>query len=545
MGKQDLLKVMMRAAAEYWSAVWPPEIGELPAPWRGVVQRLAPALVMLALAACAAPHSAPATGSPLPGPTSLMELPVFSAQPLPPMLIVVPADGFKSRTPIITLVWAFKHTMAADEHFAVFLWREGNAPAMVALTDDRYFYAGEWIRLHGEGPGSFLWKVLPVRVAAGQPPVALTQDMPPRRFEVDSLEVPTPIMTPVNLVEAASPTPPPSHEFAIRRVVGDVKEVTAIAFAPDGRMFFNQKEGLVRVVAGGQLQPDPVISFPADTLGERGLIGIAIDPAFADNHYVWVSLTRAAPDAHSHPENQVIRFVEREGHGSDPQVALNVPLLTDSPAHQVGNLHFGPDGMLYLSMGDNGDRANAQNLSTIPGKIHRFAPAVPLTAPPDNPFSGSTVYALGFRNSWGFAIDPVSKALFAGDNGEACDDEVNRVVPKGNYGWHPSYLCDDNVLLDAHYPYTPPLVYFTPAIVPTGMAFYTGDQLPAWHNDLFFCSLILGKLLRLELNETRTGYTRLTQIDLGERGCWAALAAGPDGSLYYSSANAIYHLVAP
>jgi len=201
--------------------------------------------------------------------------------------------------------------------------------------------------------------------------------------------------------------------------------------------------------------------------------------------------------------------------------------------------------MLYMSMGDNGDRANAQNPSSIPGKIHRFLPTVPLAAPPDNPIAGNTLYALGLRNSWGFAIDPVSRALFAGDNGEHCDDEINRILPGGNYGWHPSYLCDDDVLLDASYPYEGPLVYFTPPVVPTGMAFYTGDQIPAWHNDLFFCSLILGDLLRLQLNQRRDDYTALTQVGLGQKPCWAAVADGPDGALYYASANAIFHIVAP
>ena len=496
-----------------------------------------------ALIGCATPAT-PQAASPLPGPTSIVDLPQFDSDTLPVIQIVSPADGFQSRTPIVTFEWDWD-VLPDGQQFAVLLWREGNAPVVVQLTTDRFFYAGEWIQLHGEGPGVFFWQVIVVQIRPLQPPLALTNNMTPRRFEVASLAIPTPIMTPVNLV--ASPPPPvvDNVPFVSKRVINNVKEVTAIAFAPDGRMFFNQKEGLVRVFADGKLQPDPVISFPVDTKSERGLISIAIDPDFATNHYIWVSLTRAAPSGQAHDENQVVRFVEKDGHGADPQVALSVTLVTDSLAHMIGNLHFGPDGMLYMEMGENGDRANAQNPATIPGKIHRFLPTVPLSVPKDSFLPGNSMVAMGFRNSWGFSIDPVSRVIFAGDNGAHCDDEVNRVVPGGNYGWHPSYLCDDDVIMDASYPYNPPLIYFTPPIAPSGMAFYTGDQLPVWHNDLFFCSLILGRLLRVQLNAARTNFTHLTQLDLGQKSCWAAVDDGPDGTLYYSSANAIFHIVAP
>jgi glucose/arabinose dehydrogenase len=319
----------------------------------------------------------------------------------------------------------------------------------------------------------------------------------------------------------------------------------ALAFAPDGRLFYTEKAaGSVRVIlSDGTLQPDPVLTLPVDSLVERGLLGLTFDPGYAENGFIWI--VRTAPGtARDYPTNQIIRFREQDGIGSDPQVMFSAPITTGELHHNGGNLHFDSDGLLYASFGDYGLAANAQDLTTVPGKIHRFAVTDDGLIPaPGNPFLDSSIYAYGLRNPFDFVLDPFSKAIFASENGPKCDDEIDLILPGRNYGWGEHYGDQCFGLEPVDVPdYLPPLISFRPTIGMGGITVYAGDAFPDWTGSLFFCDWNGGVLHRVTLDESRTAITQIEPVDLQGFFCRIDVITGPDGALYFADPMGIYRL---
>ncbi len=334
--------------------------------------------------------------------------------------------------------------------------------------------------------------------------------------------------------------------YNVEKFIDNLNFPVAMEFAPDGRLFFTEKYGAVRVAdADGKLQPQPVIVLPTDAAGERGLLGLALDPNFSENHYVWVYHTWSDPEhTRDKPYNRVVRFTEKNGVGSDPQVAFEASIeFTDSTILNGGNIHFGPDGMLYITIGTTNNIAVANEPDTPQGKIHRVIPTVPVGIPPDNPDPNSTIFARGFRNSFDFTFSPTNGLLYATENGPDCDDELNLVVAGGNYGWRQEGLCEDQSVGN-DYPFKRPLVSWTPPISPTGVMVYTGDKFPEWQNHIFLCAYNLGRMVVLKTDESGTkvlgGDLRW---ELGRARCATDIVAGPDGFIYFNDINAIYRLV--
>jgi glucose/arabinose dehydrogenase len=231
----------------------------------------------------------------------------------------------------------------------------------------------------------------------------------------------------------------------------------------------------------------------------------------------------------------VVRFTEVNGVGQD-QVTIFTSPAVGPGNHNGGNIHFGPDGKLYVSIGEDANPANSQDLSVKNGKIHRLN--ADGSIPADNPFYGQprvegSIYAYGLRNSFDFDFDPVTGVLFASENGPDCDDEVNRILPGYKYGWRPDYPCDDT---DPTYNTIPALWRWTPTIAPTGITFYRGTQLPDLANHLFLCGYNDGLLRMLELNTGRTQITQevIQSLPAGVS-CNQDVETGPDGGLYFVS----------
>lgn len=324
---------------------------------------------------------------------------------------------------------------------------------------------------------------------------------------------------------------------------------TRMAWAPDGRLFVAEKGGAVRVVsADGELQEEPVIKLDTNAAGEQGLLGLAIDPKFAENHYIWAYHTWSDPENTTDDViHRVVRFTEENGIGSDVQVAWSVvDGFTESTILNGGEIGFGPDdGMLYVSPGSENNILQTVDQGMPQGKILRMTPTIPAEPAPDNPIPDLYSWAYGFRNAFAFTFHPDSGVMYATENGPDCDDEINRVLPGRNYGWRIDGLCEDNAPSSEDYPahYEMPLLYFTPTISPTGIMFYTGDVFPEWHNDMFFCAYNLGRMYRVKLHEDGIHVIGAGSVNTGFPRCAVAITTGPDGNIYFSDIDGIYRVI--
>jgi glucose/arabinose dehydrogenase len=311
----------------------------------------------------------------------------------------------------------------------------------------------------------------------------------------------------------------------------------AMAFAPDGRLFYTEKTtGDVRVVSSdGVLQTEPVIHVDVDGLVERGLLGIALDPDYSENSVIWISYTALAT-ARDWPANTLARFVEQDGVGSELEIMMQIPIDNGELTHNGGNVRFDEAGLLYWSVGDYNTPTNAQDLSVPQGKIHRYEVTEAGLIPAENNVLDDGLFAYGFRNPYDIALDPISGQLWATENGPECDDEVNLVLNGFNYGWGANYRCLGYDLASDISDYMPPHISFTPAFGISGLTFYTSNVIAEWENDLFFCNWAFGTLYRAKIDESRSRILDLYEIDLGDEiTCKLGLATGLDGALYFGT----------
>jgi glucose/arabinose dehydrogenase len=305
-----------------------------------------------------------------------------------------------------------------------------------------------------------------------------------------------------------------------------------MAFAPDGRIFVTLQGGQVRVIKEGVLLAQPFLTVPVNATGERGLLGIAFDPSFSSNRYVYVYYTATVPAIH----NRISRFTasgDVAAAGSE-LIILELDNLSSATNHNGGALHFGSDGKLYAAVGDNANGANAQSFANLLGKMLRINPDG--TIPPDNPFLAQTsgrnraIWALGLRNPFTFAFQPGTGRMFINDVGQNTYEEINDGIVASNYGWPATEGPTTNSN------YRSPLYYyghgsgaFTGCAI-TGGAFYNPDvnQFPAQYvGDYFFADFC-------------SGWINLFDVESGSITTFASGIASPvdlkvaaDGSLYY------------
>ncbi|HMD80323.1 MAG TPA: PQQ-dependent sugar dehydrogenase, partial [Anaerolineales bacterium] len=237
----------------------------------------------------------------------------------------------------------------------------------------------------------------------------------------------------------AQPVFPPGFS-AMRMATGTLTAPVAAALAPDGRFFIAEQAGNVRIIKNNVLLATPFVSLTVDSQGERGMVGIAVDPDFLVNKYIYVYYT--VPGSSGVPaRNRISRFTATNdtatpGSGT---VILDLDPLGAALIHNGGALHFGKDGKLYVAVGENSVGANAQNLDTYHGKLLRINKDG--SAPPDNPFpTGSAqrrrVWAYGLRNPFTFNVDQETGKIFVNDVGGSAWEEVNdATLPGRNFGW--------------------------------------------------------------------------------------------------------------
>lgn len=337
-------------------------------------------------------------------------------------------------------------------------------------------------------------------------------------------------------------------------VVPDAAFPSALAFAPDGRLFYTElRSGDIRVVSQeGELLPDPFAHINVATKGEWGLLGLAVDPAFETNHYLYVYFMRPVGSDLARPV--VMRLTDNGDKGVDATAVLNDLPNTDPPNinHVAGHLHFGPDGYLYVSIGEFGrDPENSQDLSTVKGKMLRMD-SRDGSAPEDNPLldtpgADTRIFAYGLRNTFDFAFHPASGRLYASENGPDRCDELNLIVPGRDYGWPTAFVNDTCTSLEG----VQPIYNFArsgkdPAeaestVAPTGVAFVSGEVYPALGDSLLACEWSTGIMRALTLGGQ--GDASVLEDRVVVRDCQVDIVSSPDGIIYYSNPDEIRRLL--
>jgi glucose/arabinose dehydrogenase len=305
-----------------------------------------------------------------------------------------------------------------------------------------------------------------------------------------------------------------------------------LAFAPDGRIFVTERPGRIRIITDGQLQADPWMTLQVAEVGEGGLLGLALDPNFAQNHYVYVAYTYRA--ANGQLTNRLVRLREDTNTGKGLEDKILIDGVRGNSNHDGGRVKFGPDGKLYWTTGEAQNPPLAQDRNSLNGKILRLNPDG--TIPGDNPFPGSYIYSYGHRNPQGLAWQPGTGRLYETEHGPSgekgcCQDEINLIEPGKNYGW-PTISGDQT----AQGMVTPILQSGNNSTwAPTGATFVTNG---AWAGSLVFGGLRGASLYRviLDPNDPRkvTGTERLFANQYGRL---RDVVEGPDGALYILTSN--------
>jgi len=225
--------------------------------------------------------------------------------------------------------------------------------------------------------------------------------------------------------------------FTETMIANGLSSPTAMDFAPDGRLFVCLQGGQLRVIKNASLLATPFVTLTVDSAGERGLLGVTFDPNFSANNFVYVYYTVPGSTAH----NRVSRFTA-SGDVATPGsefVLLNLNDLSSAGNHNGGAIHFGPDGKLYIAVGENANGSNSQTLSNLLGKMLRINSDG--TIPTDNPFFNTAtgvnraIWALGLRNPFTFAFQPGTTRMFINDVGQSTWEEINDGIAGSNYGW--------------------------------------------------------------------------------------------------------------
>ncbi len=298
----------------------------------------------------------------------------------------------------------------------------------------------------------------------------------------------------------------------------------SIDFASDGRIFFSERTGTLQVIDGG-IQKQ-IMSLDVSS-GEGGMLGIALDPDFKSNHYIYIYYSYN--DLLS-TKNKLVRFTEWQNTLTDEKI-----LLDDIPGafyHDGGRIKFAPDGKLYITTGDATDPNLSQRLDSVAGKILRINSDGSI--PDDNPYSDSPVYSIGHRNPQGIAWDE-SGELIATEHGPSgwrgnAHDEINLIKSGANYGW-PDVIGDETKdgLIN------PVLHSGDDTWAPSGAAFYYGEQIPHWNGKYFIASL-RGEHLHVVDFDSNYDVISHEKLFLGEYGRLRDVVHGPDG-LYVLTSN--------
>ena len=316
--------------------------------------------------------------------------------------------------------------------------------------------------------------------------------------------------------------------FKVTPLASGLEHPWTIALMPDGNLLVTERPGRMQVIDATTAEKHAVGGMPkVRAESEAGALGLALDPDFAKNGRLYLCYSTGWTLS---PGNRLSAFTLRDNQLSGEQI-----LLDDLPGakwHNGCRVAVSPDGYLFASMGDATDADGAQTNTSLNGKIFRLHRDG--RVPSDNPFAPSPVWSFGHRNPQGLAFRPADGALWSTEHGPDTQDELNRIVKGGNYGWprcRGTDPCAD--LADYH----PAVAEFDhgDTIAISDLIFYRGDAFPDWQGDILFVSLKTGRLYHLDMDGEAVRNTEIL-ID-GAYGRLRDIAEAPDGSLYLATDN--------
>ena len=307
-----------------------------------------------------------------------------------------------------------------------------------------------------------------------------------------------------------------------------------LAWGPDGAIWVTERPGTISRVDAATGAITRVGDVDVVEVSESGLMGIAFHPDFASQPYVYVTHSyRSGRDI----RNRLVRMRFDGATLGEPQVLLdNIP---GAGNHNGSRLAIGPDRFLYMTTGDAGRGARAQDLSSVAGKVLRLTldgrPA------PGNPF-GTLVYSYGHRNAQGIVFHPETRVLYVAEHGPRDNDEVNRVEMGGNYGWPAVHgFCDGDTSGEEAFcrnnDVVGPVAAWTPTVGVSGADFYDADLIPGWKGSLLVTSLRGATLFRLTLSADGRHVVEREALFRGEYGRLRDVLVGPRGEVYLATSN--------
>ncbi|WP_313516670.1 PQQ-dependent sugar dehydrogenase [Sphingobacterium sp.] len=332
------------------------------------------------------------------------------------------------------------------------------------------------------------------------------------------------------------------YEAAV--VVEGLKTPWGIAELPDGRLLITEKEGTMRIVdPNAKTIGEAITGIPkVDSQGQGGLLGITLDPDFANNRMVyWTFSEPVSGGNHTAVAKGKLSQDEKTIEGA--KVIYQALPTYDGKLHYGGRILFDKEGNLFVSTGERSDletRPQAQQLNSALGKILRITTDGKPAA--GNPFAGRgdakpEIYSYGHRNVQGMAFNPVTGELWDSEFGPRGGDEINLVKPGKDYGWPTitygiEYKGDQigNPPIQQKEGMEQPVYYWDPVLSPSGMTFYTGSNVPEWQNNLFIGGLSSTHIARLVIKDNKVVGEERLLADKGER--FRDVIQGKNGALY-------------
>ncbi len=328
-----------------------------------------------------------------------------------------------------------------------------------------------------------------------------------------------------------------AQPFKVIPLIADLEHPWGMAFLPDGNILVTERPGRLRLVKNGKLLPQAISGLPnIKSLGQGGLLDIVLHPDYANNGWLYFS--------YSEPGTGGIGTAVSRARLKDLQL-VDLETIFRMNIKSGGGLHFGSrllfdrQGLIYITVGERGDKDRAQQLNDHRGSVIRLHDDG--RVPEDNPFINQAgrkaeIYSYGHRNPQGISLHPQTGEVWIHEHGPQGGDELNRIQAAKNYGWPVitygvNYGFGTKIGEGTHKAgMEQPNYYWVPSIAPSGMTFYTGDKFPEWQNNIFIGSLKFQLLVRLEMQAGKV--VKEERLLKGELGRIRDVHTGPDGYLY-------------